>query len=137
MKNFLFCLFVLQANFIYAKKPVQVTYRQIAIIVSDTGFYPSKLAVFAGESINFFVTSIASSPQCFSVAGLDLFVSAKKNQIIEANMTFPHSGTFEFGCPSHSSKGKIVVLSNGRAGRMPASESGSREWWPRDDKQKP
>ena len=84
--------------------------REVAVIVTEEGYYPKKISVFKGEEVNFYVTSTINSPNCFIVAGKNVFLAAIKGKVNEAKAKFTSSGTYKVYCPSTKIEGKLVVL---------------------------
>ena len=39
--------------------------RELAIIISDEGFFPNRVVAFEGESVRFFLTSLSQNDSCF------------------------------------------------------------------------
>lgn len=84
--------------------------REIAVIVTDQGYFPDKISVFEGEKVRFFVTSTIEGPDCFVVDQHKIFLAAEKGKLTEAETIFKVPGKFKFYCPSHKLKGHITVI---------------------------
>lgn len=114
------------------KKPL----REISIIVSDTGFYPSKVMAFQGEKIHFFITSTSKKNQCFILQKHEIFVSAEKGFVNEAEVILDTAGRFKFYCPSSKFTGHLTVIKKFSPKedqeRGIASKSKPKYWTPRD-----
>lgn len=74
--------------------------REMAIIVTNEGYYPKSLAVFRGERVKFYITNTSEKPSCFVIKEKGVFLSANKGSITEAEVYFDKPGTIEFYCPS-------------------------------------
>ncbi len=111
--------------------------REFSIIVTKEGYYPNHLSLFQGEKVRLFVTNLTDEPACVIVAGHELFLSAEKGKITEAESVFPKAGTFPFYCPSTKHNGKISVIEIKKkvAERKIASESQVVEgpWIPKEN----
>ncbi len=108
--------------------------RDYSIIVSDEGYYPEKITIFEGETLNIFLTSTAEEKGCLMIPSHDIFVAANKGRITSTSAKFKNPGTYEFYCPNNMIKGEIVVLQRKRERpkRMPASETKTKIWMPKD-----
>lgn len=84
--------------------------REIAVIVTDQGYFPDKISVFEGEQVRFFVTSTIDGPDCFVVDQHKIFLAAEKGKMTEAETIFKIPGKYKFYCPSHNLKGHITVI---------------------------
>lgn len=117
-------------------KLYKVPYREVAIIVSKTGFYPEAISVFEGERVRFFVTSTMDEPGCFIVGDKKVFLAANKGSITEQEMFFKDSGTLKFHCPTGKMSGTITVIPKDRENkkRVIASEGPIERgpWVPRE-----
>lgn len=128
----------------------QYPQRDMAIVVTNEGYYPDKLILFEGEKVKFFVTSTMNEASCVIVQDQEAFLSATKGKLTEGEMYFNKSGEFEFYCPGYAHKGKVVVLGARekaqpvvKINRAVASEPGdgtltsssgsdNKDWVPRD-----
>jgi plastocyanin domain-containing protein len=84
--------------------------REVAVIVTDEGYYPEQLVVFQGEKITFHVTSTTKEVSCFMIEGHKVFLSAKKGEVSQVELTVKHDGSFPVYCPSGKHKGELLVL---------------------------
>lgn len=116
--------------------------REIAIIITDEGFYPRNFSVFQGEKITFYLTSTAREDRCFMIQQKGLFVPIYKNQLKVVDVEFEREETLDFHCPVGNMRGKISVLEHPehRRDRLQkrelASESVTRQptiWLPREE----
>lgn len=116
-----------------------VPQREVSIIVTDEGFYPNKFMAYAGERIDFFVTSTTERPSCFMVKNKELFMAAKKGKISEGSVFFTQPGLYHFYCPSMKNiNGTITVIEHPdviekRKARDLASEKKVKVWIPEDE----
>lgn len=99
----------LENTFTQAKK-FDIPMREHGIIVTDEGYYPKSISIFEGEKVRFFVTSTTKEKSCFMIPEKEIFLSAIKGQMSEAQAVFERKGTYKFYCPTGKIKGKIVVL---------------------------
>jgi plastocyanin len=84
--------------------------REMAIIVTEEGYYPKSISVFEGERVHFYITSTLTEPSCFILAGKETFISANKGRLTETVVEFDEAGTHRFYCPSNKISGKVTVL---------------------------
>lgn len=105
-------------------------YREIAIVATKEGFYPDKITVFEGEKVRFFITSTEENGSCFTLPQKNIFLSAHKGKITEADMVFDRSGEFPFYCSVGKVKGTLTVLMRESKKRGIASQLD--KWVPKD-----
>ncbi len=84
--------------------------RNMAVIASDEGYYPSNLVIFEGEKIQLVVTSTSKEPSCFILQEKGVFLEASKGKVSEAEVFFKDPGIYKFHCPTQKIEGKITVL---------------------------
>jgi plastocyanin domain-containing protein len=124
---------LLERNF--KKKTYDFPLREVSIIVTDDGYYPNKIVAFQGERIHFFITSASAKNQCFILQKHEVFVSAEKGTINEAEIIADQAGRFKFYCPSSKFTGHLTVFEKFAAeeeiNRSIASEK-PKYWLPRD-----
>jgi plastocyanin len=127
----------------HSYKKFQFPKRDFSVIVKDEGYFPDQLVVFEGEQVRFYVTAIANKDLCFIIKDHNLFMSAKKNQLSESEVTFSKSGIYEFYCPNFAHKGRVIVLGketqekinigiDKNSTRLPASMEANSNWTPKD-----
>ena len=111
--------------------------REISIIATDYGYFPSEFSVFEGERVKFFVTGASATPSCFILKDHGLFLGASRGKITEGETKFPRVGKFQFYCPTGKIEGNITVLKRqSEKERMIAAEKEKRRkqaWYPKDD----
>jgi hypothetical protein len=116
--------------------------REMAIIVTDEGFYPKNISVFQGEKITLYLTSTAQEDRCFMIQQKGIFVPVAKNQLKILEVEFDREETLDFHCPVGNMRGKISILEHPdhRRDRLQkrelASESTTRQpkiWMPREE----
>ncbi len=116
-------------------KKFKAPYREIAIIVTEEGYYPQKISVFQGEKVRFFVTSTTDTPGCLIIPEKEIFLSARKGKVAETEVYFEKDGRFKFYCPSGKMSGHITAIKkeslNKKLKRSIASQP--RIWKPRDE----
>lgn len=86
--------------------------RSHSIIITDSGYYPNKISVFAGEEVQFFVTTTQKEQQCMMIQSHNVFASAEKGLVTEAVGKFDVPGKYKIYCPSNKFSGTITVLQN-------------------------
>ena len=84
--------------------------RDLAVVVTDEGFYPDRLILFEGEKARFFVTSTTNDAKCMIIENHSFFLPATKGRLTEAEIVFDKAGEYSYYCPSFSHRGKLVVL---------------------------
>tara|TARA_R110002072_G_scaffold64203_9_gene160006 strand:- start:54036 stop:54422 length:387 start_codon:yes stop_codon:yes gene_type:complete len=124
----------LEETFIQSKK-YEIPMREQGIIVTNEGYYPKSISIFEGEKIRFFITSTMNEKSCFMIPEKEIFISAQKGLLSEAEAVFNKAGTYKFYCPTGKIKGQIVVLKKKaktkKARRKIASES-VMIWMPKE-----
>ena len=84
--------------------------RNYSIIATDEGFYPQKLALFAGEKIHLFLTATTKKSSCFIMDEKNIFIGVSKGKISEFELYFDAPGSYRFYCPTGKIQGEFVVL---------------------------
>lgn len=121
---------------IFKRQKYSSPIREVSIIVTDEGFYPSKFSVHKGERVRFFVTSTTEDKQCFILKGQEFFLAAQKGRISEGMISFDDKGVVEFYCPTHKEKGRITVLERSKKRKVLQRSIASkkvRAWTPKDE----
>lgn len=142
MKRFaivLFSIFIssnLWAQDQFSKKLYKNPVRELSIIVTDDGFFPSRIMAFKGERVKFFITSTSKKKQCFILQKHDVFLSVENGQVNEGSVLLDHAGRFKFYCPASEVKGYLTVfeksnIESEQSARTPASTK-PNYWLPRD-----
>jgi hypothetical protein len=107
--------------------------RNMAVIASDEGYYPSNLVIFEGEKIQLSVTSTSKEPSCFILQEKGVFLEAAKGKVSEAAIQFPHAGIYKFHCPTQKIEGKVTVLEKIKPQVEPVDMKRSPAvWMPKD-----
>ncbi len=108
--------------------------REVAVIVTQEGYYPKSISVFQGEKIRFFVTATVENPSCMIVDNHKVFLAANKGKITETEVLFDRSGEFSMYCPGSKNTGKVVVITKQAPKRDVASEKTgpSMIWMPKE-----
>lgn len=116
-------------------KKFKTPYREVAIIVTEEGYYPEKISVFQGEKVRFFITSTTDIPGCLIMPDKEVFLSARKGKVSETEVYFEKDGRFKFYCPSGKMNGHITAIrkesQTKQLKRTIASEP--RVWMPRNE----
>lgn len=109
-------------------------YREISLIATPEGYYPSKITLFEGEKVHFFVTAIGSSPSCFIINEKGIFLSAISGKVSEGETYFETAGVFTYRCPSTKIEGKLVILPKKRKVERSIASTRARAklWRPKD-----
>ncbi len=144
MKKLLFVFFILSQIAVaqdklleknFKKKTYEFPLREVSIIVSEDGFFPNKIMAFQGERIHFYITSTSKKAQCFVLQKHEVFVSAEKGSVNEAEIIVDRAGRFKFYCPSAKYEGHLTVFEKyapeEEIQRSIASEK-PNYWLPRD-----
>lgn len=145
------CIFLLCPAFVFSgekdillgenfqKKTFKTPLREVAIIVTDDGFYPDNISAFEGERLRFFITSTSKKSQCFILQKHEVFVSAEKGLVGEAQVLLENAGHFKFYCPSSKFQGYLTVMErfeNEKAQKRSVAREGGPSkrgyWLPRD-----
>jgi plastocyanin len=95
-------------NVVYADEIVPQ--RSVSIIADSSGYYPKKLAVFAGEKVHLFFTTTNRQNSCFMFDSQSVYLGAKVGEIVESELYFDSPGKFKFYCPQGKIQGEFVVL---------------------------
>jgi len=102
-------LFALEESY-FQKEKFDFPYREQAIIVTGTGFYPNRISVFKGERVRFFITALGDTKSCFNLDYKNVYSTATNGKLTEVETFFDKAGTFVFSCPNFSHHGRILVL---------------------------
>ncbi len=121
----------------------EIISREIAIVASDSGFYPSTIPIFVGEKVLIYLTSTTNNPSCLMIPEQSIFLSAEKGKISEKVTYFDKKGVVKFSCPNGNIAGEFVVLerknsiSDGLDKRQRASleavDTPIKIWSPKDE----
>lgn len=84
--------------------------RSYSIISTAEGFYPQKLALFAGEKVRLFLTATTKANSCFIMDSKNLFLGVEKGKVTELDIYFDRPGEHRFYCPTGKIEGKFIVL---------------------------
>lgn len=116
--------------------------REISLIISDEGYYPSNIVAFSGERVRFFVTSTTDLPSCLIVEGKEIFIEAKRGKVFSGEAEFRSPGKHRFYCPKGQIRGELTVLEHprvvqARERRRELASQRERDdvkvWLPRDE----
>lgn len=109
--------------------------REVSIIATDEGFYPSHISFFEGERVKFYVTgSDLKKSKCLMITETKLFLAANNDLITEGSVHFKRPGIYYYYCPSSSFRGRITVLRKKRSvQRKIASQKIQKIWMPKND----
>lgn len=125
----------LEETFALAKN-YDVPHRDKSVIVTNEGYYPKAMSAFVGEKVRFFVTSTTKKKECFILRDTNVFLSAVKGQVSEAEYVFNEPGIYEYYCPTGQLRGSLTILEKPKQndGRELASdESVVKVWMPREE----
>lgn len=101
-----------------AKDSQSFARRDLSIIASDSGFFPSQLSVFVGEEVHFYLTATSELPSCFILDDTSLFLEAKKGEVQHGVHRFKRAGVHRFYCPKGAISGQLTVLEDPRVVRQ-------------------
>jgi plastocyanin len=121
MKHLALVLLLIASSVLATDKPLSPT-RELAIIVTQEGYYPKSISVFEGERVKFYLTSTVEEPGCLILEGHKVFMAANKGKVTEAEAVFDKAGNYAFYCPSSKNDGRVVVLKKKQPKREIASE---------------
>lgn len=116
-----------------AEVKYEVPIREHGVIVTNEGYYPKRLSIFAGEKIKFFVTSTADQPSCLLVKGKEIFLAAEKGKMAEGEAFFERPGVYTYYCPTGNIEGKITVLPKKSKVRRSVASKKVRVWIPKEE----
>lgn len=123
------------------KNPV----REVAVILTPEGAYPSSIFAYKGEKVKFYLSATTKRPSCFMLPRHDIFVAVPPGKVRSASFFLEHTGELDFHCPTGNIKGSLSVYEHPREARERrrrelASEQqkseGPKIWMPRDDMEK-
>lgn len=127
----------------FAEKSFERPLREVAIILTNEGFYPETIFAYKGERVRFYLTSVADKPKCFMLQEHNVFLSVGKGEVTEAEVDFNREEKVRFHCPADRMEGVISVHEHprefeDRRRREIASESKKQvlrpeAWMPKDD----
>jgi plastocyanin len=109
--------------------------REVSVLVTDSGYYPSKLSFFEGERVKFYLTGVdLVKSKCMMITETKLFLAANNNLITEGEVHFKRPGVYYYYCPSSGFRGRITVLRKKRSvQRKIASKVIRKVWMPQND----
>lgn len=117
--------------------------REVSLIYTPEGYYPENISVFAGEKVRLFVTATTKQPGCLLIPQKEIFLSAQKGEVSEADLYFDRPGEFKFYCPNGKVFGKLTVLERPEVARARRQREVSRDiaskrskvklWKPREE----
>lgn len=85
--------------------------RDVSIILTDEGYYPSSLSAFVGEDIRITLTSTSQSAGCLVLDNHKLYMAANRGKLTMDQIRFEKPGVYHFYCPNNKViSGKIIVL---------------------------
>lgn len=107
--------------------------REFGLIVTQEGYYPDKISVYAGEEITLFLTSTLSNPSCLLIPEKNVHMAANMGKVTEARVVFSSPGEHTFVCPVGNIKGTITVIKKeDQLKRKMASIPTSQVWMPKE-----
>lgn len=83
--------------------------QEVALIASETGFYPQTLFVTRGVPVRLFVTGASKANLCVMVDSFDVKKQVKFNRVEEITFLPKYSGQFRVHCPMTGMEGTLVV----------------------------
>lgn len=96
--------------------------QEIAVIVSDTGFFPSAVFVTKDIPVRLFVTNASRKPLCIMMDQYQVRRQVRTQKVEEIEFTPSSAGQFRFYCPVNGMEGTLLVKEVGFQGsRLPAT----------------
>ncbi|MCM0605670.1 MAG: cupredoxin domain-containing protein [Xanthomonadaceae bacterium] len=83
--------------------------QEVALIASETGFYPQTLFVTRGVPVRMFVTGASKANLCVMVDSFDVKKQIKFNRVEEITFLPKFAGQFRVHCPMTGMQGTLVV----------------------------
>ena len=83
--------------------------QEVALIASETGFYPQTLFVTRGVPVRLFVTGASKANLCVMVDSFDVKKQVRFNRVEEITFMPKFSGQFRVHCPMTGMEGTLVV----------------------------
>lgn len=124
----------------FGKSEYDVPKRELSVIATTNGYFPSDITAFVGEKLSLYVTSSSDRPSCLILKEHEVYLEAKKGQVREASMFLDTPGRFKFYCPSGEISGTLTVIDHPRQqAKRKKREIASRlsekvqVWRPRDE----
>ncbi len=83
--------------------------QEVAIIASDTGFYPSTVYVAKEVPVRLFVTGASKHNLCMMMDAFTIRRQLKSQAVEEISFTPASPGKYRFYCPVNGAEGTLVV----------------------------
>jgi len=83
--------------------------QEVALIVSDLGFFPKTLFVTQGIPVKLFVTGTSKKTLCIMMDSFDIRKQIKSQKMEELNFTPTTLGQYRFYCPVNGMEGTVLV----------------------------
>ena len=119
--------FAIEDPKVMEKKRFDKPVRDISLIYTTEGYYPTNFSVFSGEVVRFYLTATTKDPGCLIMPEKNIFMSAEKGQIAETQVYFDKPGTHKFYCPNGKIFGRVTVLEKPEVVRARAKNKLKRE----------
>lgn len=83
--------------------------QEVSLIVTDTGFFPSRIFVTQNVPVKLFLTAPANKTLCFMVDSFGIRKGVIPGKVEEITFTASEPGNYRFYCPVTSIEGTITV----------------------------
>ncbi len=83
--------------------------QELSLIVTDTGYLPSRLIVRRNIPVRLFLTSASAKALCFVMDDFSLRKGVGAQQVEEVRFLPTRSGQYKFYCPVQEIQGTVVV----------------------------
>jgi hypothetical protein len=83
--------------------------QEISLIVSDYGYFPSKIFVTQGVPVKIYMTTPSKTTLCFMLDTWNLKKGINPGKVEEVTFTPDQAGDYRFYCPVKSIEGKLTV----------------------------
>lgn len=83
--------------------------QEVAVIASESGFYPKTFFVSRDVPVRLFVTGASKGSLCLMMDSFNVRKQVRANKIEEISFTPNQPGTYRFYCPVNGGEGTMVV----------------------------
>lgn len=83
--------------------------QEVAIIASDTGFFPTKVIVRKNIPVQLRLTSASNTSYCFVMDEFNISRSVPAQEVVEIRFLPDKANTYRFYCPKQEIQGTLVV----------------------------
>jgi len=111
-------LFAILPSHLDFDKKYEIPLREVAIILTDEGYYPQNIQFFVGENVRIYLTSTRTKPGCFYIPEKNVFQAVDPKKLAIVELFFEREQKLSFMCPTGKSIGQIVVAKHPRVKKM-------------------